>query len=745
MTERGDTEDLPDFDIYLFGLVPGNRQLDLLDSSFRNDHPWFNCPDRDPNKNTEHVAAAAMYNGTYFLEVTSYNNSGFYDLKSKAYNRTLSDDDNLPERATKVQAGVYEGHIHQALDHYDWYKIEARDRVRVQFDCFKGTDIFNVSFHRFDVTTESYVYITGGWNLWFNYTSRCDHMTNLIDINLQLADFGLGAGTYYISIVAAVASQMAFDQDSQRSFIYTTDSPAEADYELRVWTDDRPRCCCRPHITKTIIDTVVEEDTSLIDHLDLDEHFFTHNVGKVIRYKATVIRGKLEQLIINETMLGFHAEKDFTGNVVVKVTAIDKNYRQASLTWNITFTPVNDAPRSLVTDPPASFTIPEDTIHNINLNQLVMDVDEGDALSTTFDPPEGLSIDVDPDTLMANLLGDPNWFGESLVIMTFTDLVGATVNIPVLFVIENVADPPILIEQMGTIVMEEDSSIDIELHQYFGDPDGDTLAISVSEDMYITSSYDQANGILTVTPMEDWYGGRGLLITATDPEGHRLQMEFWLEVDSVGDAPEITSWTPTETDVSLPEETAATFVALEVLDTDSSVMFYSWYLDGTYIGPSLAYVYHPDIHDQGYHEITVRVEDETGLSDEFTWSVLVEDVPHPPVGGIATPPDRSQYSEDEKVRFVAIYQDPDGDEITYSWFIDGDKASTDPDFHSPMEPGEHKVTLRIVSGEDTITEELDLTIVAASEGTPWGVLAAILMITTASVLAIAITLIKRRR
>ena len=50
-------------------------------------------------------------------------------------------------------------------------------------------------------------------------------------------------------------------------------------------------------------------------------------------------------------------------------------------------------------DPPASFTIPEDTILNINLNQLVMDVDEGDALTTTIDPSEGFSIDVDPDTL----------------------------------------------------------------------------------------------------------------------------------------------------------------------------------------------------------------------------------------------------------------------------------------------------------------------------------------------------------
>ena len=746
MTERADTEDLPDFDLYLFGLVPGGRRLDLLDSSFRNDHTDFFDPNRDPNKNTEHVRTAAIYNGTYYLEVNSYNNSGYYDLKGKDHLLALSDDDNLPERATLVRSGVYEAHIHQALDHYDWYKVEARERVRVQFDSLKIADQFNVSFHRYDTTKEEYVYITGSWNLRFNFTSRCDHITNVIDINLQLDEFGLGAGTYYISIIAAAATRMGYDQYSQRAFIYTTDSDAEADYELRIWQDDRSSMCSGHHRhMKPIPDTIVEEDTSLVDYLDLLKVFVTTDVAPELRYKAIVIKGKLEQLIINDNMLGFQAKDNYYGDVVVKVTSFDRRYHQTSATWNITFTPVNDAPISLVTEPPVIYAIPEDSIRNINLNHLVMDVDEGDALSTTFDPTEGLSIDVDPDTLMANVSGNPNWFGEQLVMMTFSDLAGANVSIPVLFIIENVADPPVLLEEMGTIQMDEDSSLNIELHEYIMDPDGDPLAISVSEDLYITSSYDRSTGVLTVTPVADWSGGRGLLITATDPEGHILQAEFWLEVVPIEDAPVITSWTPIETDVSLLEETVVTFVAVEVLDADSSVLFYNWYLDGTLMGPSLLYSYRPDLHDQGYHEITVKVEDETGLSDELTWSVFVEDVPQPPEGGIATPPDRSRFSEDETVRFIAIYQDPDGDEISYTWFIDGDKTSTDPAFHSPMEPGDHKVTLQIVSGEDMVTEELDITIVAASDTTPWGVVAAVLIITIASVLAITIILIKRRR
>ncbi|MCK4969006.1 MAG: hypothetical protein KAS77_00710, partial [Thermoplasmata archaeon] len=123
MTERADAEELPDFDLYLFGRVPGALWLDLLDSSFRNDHPDFFDPNRDPNKNTEHVSGAAFYNGTYYIEVNAWNNTGYYDVRREWKPSVLSDLDNLPENAKLARAGVYESHIHQSEDHYDWYKV----------------------------------------------------------------------------------------------------------------------------------------------------------------------------------------------------------------------------------------------------------------------------------------------------------------------------------------------------------------------------------------------------------------------------------------------------------------------------------------------------------------------------------------------------------------------------------------------------------------------------------------------
>jgi len=114
MTERADSDDLPDFDLYLFGLAPTSRQLDLLDSSFRNDHSSFQDPDRDPNRNTEHVSAAAFYTGTYYIEVNAWNNTGFYDVRTEHKPPVLSDDNDLPGDAEPIKPGTHQGYVHQS-------------------------------------------------------------------------------------------------------------------------------------------------------------------------------------------------------------------------------------------------------------------------------------------------------------------------------------------------------------------------------------------------------------------------------------------------------------------------------------------------------------------------------------------------------------------------------------------------------------------------------------------------------
>ncbi len=740
MTERADAEDLPDFDLYLFGLAPGSRQLDLLDSSFRNDHADFLDIDRDPNRNTEHVSAAAFYTGTYYLEVNAWNNTGYYDLRRESLPLALSDGNDLPGNAEAIGRGVYEGYVHQALDHYDWYTVNTRSELRVQFDTFKASDMFNLSIYKQDPTTGAYRLLRSDWNVHFNLSSRQDEVTHLIDVRLDLQEMGLGEGTYHIAVFAAVATGIATDPVSGRSYVYIHDGAAEAHYELRVWVDGDIEI---PFDTVPIPTDTVDEDTDLLDHIDLDDHFVYGDPGAELRFKARVVSGR-GKVILEGDSLGFQAAEDFVGRVVVRVSATTPDYLTANLDWSIEFTAVNDAPRTTVADPPLVFVMPEDSIRVLDLGSKVYDVDEGDTLTASFGGTGHLSLEMDPETFQLTLLGDQDWFGEEIVEFTFRDAQGATLVLPVLFLVENVADAPLIIQAFDRVSILEDTTASIPLYDHISDPDGDPLAVHVSEDPFVGYSWNADAGILTLTPAADWYGGRLLWITAVDPEGHRLQVSLWLDVEGEPGPPIIRSISPDASRVTIAEGTEQTFAVLEVFDEESSVLFYRWSVDGVFVGPSVSFTYRPGIHDQGAHEISVVVEDEDGLTYERVWTVEVTDVPHSPDGGIATPPDGASFREGERVPFVAFYYDPDGDDLQYSWYIDGEHASDEPVFERRLDAGDHRVTLQVSSDGDSVTEELDVTVVQDASGTSMGATVAIAALVVVGLAFVAL-IIRRRR
>ncbi len=694
--------------------MPGSRWLDLLDSSFRNDHPDFFDPNRDPNKNTEHVSGAAFYNGTYYVEVNAWNNTGYYDIRREWKPSVLSDLDNLPENAKLARAGVYESHIHQADDHYDWYKVEARERIRVQFDSFKGTDLFNASLFKYDSVNDEYVLITGGWNTWFNFTTREDHIGNLIDFNVDLADYGLGAGTYYVAVFAAVAAQMAYDQTTQRSFIYKTDSDAEANYELRIWVDDTPPFSRPPQIKKTIPDLVVDEDTNKLDFLNLYDYFIDTDVGDdVLRFKANVITGKIKQLILDQdaATLGFEATPDFYGKVVVRVTAIDRKYLQSSLTWNITFTSVNDAPKAKYdTSEPFVYTMPEDAYRLFDLNTLVIDVDRNDEVNITYVPNPNLEVSIDPESLVATVVGAEDFFGEVTMNFIATDLMGATTTLPVTFVLENVEDEPRLIKPVGEQVIFEDESGTIPMYEHFMDPDGDDLIFTLSSNLNVAYDVDPDTGIMTLTPEPNWYGFREIWVTATDTTGRVSQTKFIFIVDPINDEPVLNSWSPPGASLTMNEDASQSFVVLNVSDPEFSILIYQWYLDGKLVGPSNFYNYRPSFDDQGRHELRVVVIDEENAQAEHTWTIDVNDVPRPPEGGIASPANNARFTTSEKISFVALYYDLDGDDITYQWYIDGKPQSTDSSFEKGLGDGKHEIRLTVQSGDFTLHQYANITV-----------------------------------
>jgi len=717
MTEQANAEDLPDFDLYLFGLIPGGRYLDLLDSSFRNDHPTFYDIERDPNKNTEEVRAAAFYNGTYYIEVNDWNNTGFYDVRWENLAPKLSDVDNLPEEAKLARAGVYESYINQAFDHYDWYKVEAERYIRVQFDSFKPTDLFNASIYKYDAIAQNYVLIAGGWNTWYNFSTRQDNLGNLVDVRLDLEKLGLGSGTYFICVYAAIGAEMATEPDPpHRQFVYKNENDAEANYEIRVWIDDAPPFNRAPQVIKIIQDLTIDEDTDEVDALHLYDYFRDTDVGDaVLRFKASLLVGKLKTLFVQDDVVGFRAQPDYSGKVQVKVSAIDRKFQQTSLTWNITFLPVNDPPRLKVAADqlPYVYNMPEDAVRQLDFKNLVFDVDSGDTVNITFPTPLHILISLNPDTNVADVVGADNWYGEEVVTFVCTDLSGDKTDLPVKFVVQNVEDNPMTLKQIGEVEINEDNSTTLSLAEYFVDPDGDRLSFSLSSNLNVDYSYDPDTMILTLTPEPDWYGFREIWITAIDSTGRTVQQRFNFIVDPINDRPVITRVSPADPQVSLKEETSQSFVVLNVTDPEFGILIYNWYLDGRMVGPSNFYNYTPSYNEQGTHELRVTVTDEEGATDSHTWTVTVIDVPRAAEGGISSPPNNGKFTTAEKVPFFAFFYDLDGDAITYQWYVDGRPESTSASFQKKLGEGKHEVRLSVTSGDATVNRYLNLTVSAA--------------------------------
>ncbi|NIP37320.1 MAG: hypothetical protein GWN18_06755, partial [Thermoplasmata archaeon] len=149
---------------------------------------------------------------------------------------------------------------------------------------------------------------------------------------------------------------------------------------------------------------------------------------------------------------------------------------------------------------------------------------------------------------------------------------------------------------------------------------------------------------------------------------------------------------------------------LNVSDPEFSILIYQWYLDGKLVGPSNFYNYRPSFDDQGRHELRVVVIDEENAQAEHTWTIDVNDVPRPPEGGIASPANNARFTTSEKISFVALYYDLDGDDITYQWYIDGKPQSTDSSFEKGLGDGKHEIRLTVQSGDFTLHQYANITV-----------------------------------
>ncbi len=110
-----------------------------------------------------------------------------------------------------------------------------------------------------------------------------------------------------------------------------------------------------------------------------------------------------------------------------------------------------------------------------------------------------------------------------------------TVSKLIEIVVEPVNDPPIQIAALPDLSTNEDTSITLDLNNYFSDVDS-PLSFNITAGAGLSTAIDENTGILAITPLSNWNGDTNLSIAVSDGQ-YNIDVEKPLIVRPVNDAP----------------------------------------------------------------------------------------------------------------------------------------------------------------------------------------------------------------
>jgi hypothetical protein len=243
-----------------------------------------------------------------------------------------------------------------------------------------------------------------------------------------------------------------------------------------------------------------------------------------------------------------------------------------------------------------------------------------------------------------------------------------------------------------------------------GDDDGDTLtwALTTSASWL---SIDTGSGELTGTPTNLDASLWDVTVSCDDGNGGSDIHTFTIDVANINDAPQITTYLPTEVFPSVEEGMTLEF-NITYSDEDSSTFTITWTLDGETVRQNVPFWdYQPAFGTAGDHDIIVNITDSDGASVQKSWIVIVTQANRAPLIDSYGPMNLMPILEPDQSELVFSVNasDPDLDTLTYEWYINGDdtgeRSSTFTLDRAQYDEGTYDLEVWITDGNGTTSSQ----------------------------------------
>lgn len=226
--------------------------------------------------------------------------------------------------------------------------------------------------------------------------------------------------------------------------------------------------------------------------------------------------------------------------------------------------------------------------------------------------------------------------------------------------------------QESTVTIEEGMSAAFVITA--DDPESDLLSYSwMMEGCEITGENTPEIDLTTTYDGELSAGTHAVKVVVSD-DFSSVNTSWELVVIDVNPAPELIVKWPAERENTIKENENLLFV-LSVTDPDGTEPLIRWYEDGNKVNSSEGekFNFKANYTMAGTHIIEVIVTD--SLDDTLTvtksWTVIVLNVDRPPVPVDVYPPTDTETDEENPVEFTFRVADPDGEVVSYAWYLDG--------------------------------------------------------------------------